>query len=552
MVADIGCSGPVARTEIRHYSATGFGLDGSSMAFAAVAALAALSALALWLLSARSRRTRADDRLEAVLGHLDRHLEAISTSLERVVERSADARAQAVEELELTIDLRELLRRIAAEAAGRTGADAAVVHVIGAAGAQTSATFGAGERPELLEAPSVENASAFRAVTINWTYRAGTGRDGRGLSSALVVPIFEGGVQTGSLATYVPGEGAFGPEQVRALERLAEEASPAIASARRYADARLVLTDPETGLRNEAAYRAELERAVAHAAEAAEPLSLLVLSGTGRTAGSDDSLRDLARLLGRLARAYDVVCRRARGSLAVLLPGATGVSAQSFHLRVLEAASNAALLQSATYDAGLVEWRPGESADGLDARAETAVGDGRTEAVELRAGGAAPNRSAVGGRDAFHDLLVHEIARARQLERPLSLLVLDVVDELRRIGAEHGPAAAANARAAVESGLRSQLRGGPSGSWLEDDALALALVDSTAGDAEGMLTALREAQRPDPAALDWSSVSAGITELARHDDAASVVDRARHALWRAKRAGRGTVVLAMAADDPRP
>jgi PleD family two-component response regulator len=522
------------------------------MAFAAVAALAALSALILWLLAARNRRTRADRRLEAVLGHLDRHLEAISTSLERVVERSAEARTQAVEELELTIDLGELLRRIAAEAAARTGADAAVVHVIGPAGAQTSATFGAGERPELLEAPSVENASALRAVTINWTYRAGTGRDGRGLSSALVVPIFEGGAQTGSLATYVPGERAFGSEQVQALERLAEEASPAIASARRFADTRLALTDPETGLRNETAYRGELERAVTQAAAATEPLSLLLLSNTARTAGSPDSLRDLARLLGRLIRVGDVVCRRTHGSLAVVLPGATGESARSFHLRVLDAASRAALLQSATYEAGLVEWRPGESAESLDARAQAAVRDGRIEAVELQAGSAAPQEvSTVDTGDAFHDRLVHEIARARQLERPLSLLVLDVVDELRRIGVEQGPAAAAKARASVEDGLRSLVRAGPVGSWLEDDALAVASVDSTAEEAESVLTALREGQAPEPAAVDWSSVSAGITELARHDDAASVIDRARHALWRAKRAGRGTVVLAVAADDPR-
>ena len=34
--------------------------------------------------------------------------------------------------------------------------------------------------------------------------------------------------------------------------------------------------------------------------------------------------------------------------------------------------------------------------------------------------------------------------------------------------------------------------------------LAVALVDSTAGDAESVLTTLREAQAPEPEALDWS------------------------------------------------
>jgi GGDEF domain-containing protein len=522
------------------------------MAFAAVAALAALSALALGLLAARRSRLRADRRFEAVLGELDRHMGAISTSLQRVVERSSAARARSVEELELTIDLGELLRRIAAEAAARTGAEAALVQVIGPAGAPMSATFGTGERAEILESPLVENASAFRAVTINWTYRPGAQRAaGRELSSALVVPLVEGSTQTGSLAVYVPAHGAFGPGHVQALERLAEEAAPAIASARRYSDTQLALTDPETGLRNEAGYRTELDRAVAHAAERPEPLSLLALSHAAGGAGNGESLRDLSRLLVRLIRAGDVVCRRSPSSLGVILPGTTGESARSFHLRVLDAASQAALLRPATYAAGLAEWRPGESAEGLDARADAAVGASRLDAVELRAGGApAREHGAVDRRDVLRDQLVREIARARQLARPLALLVLDVADELRRIGAEQGSAAAAHARAAVEARVVGNVRNGTVSCWIGDEALAVLLHGSTAADAENVLAALQAAEPASPQ-LDWEAVSAGITELAWGDDAASVLNRAQHALWRAKRAGRGTVVVATAADDAR-
>jgi hypothetical protein len=57
-------------------------------------------------------------------------------------------------------------------------------------------------------------------------------------------------------------------------------------------------------------------------------------------------------------------------------------------------------------------------------------------------------------------------------------------------------------------------------------------------------------QQP-PSEFEWLGVSAGVTELAWGDDAASVFGRVEHALWRAKRAGTGTVVVAMAADDSR-
>lgn len=112
--------------------------------------------------------------------------------------------------------------------------------------------------------------------------------------------------------------------------------------------------------------------------------------------------------------------------------------------------------------------------------------------------------------------------------------------------------AAAQARTAVEDRVQGQIQAGTVSSWLVDDALVLVLLGSTAGEAESVLSTLRAAQEPGASSINWGAVSGGITELARGDDSASVFDRARHALWRAKRAGRGTVVVAMAADDPRP
>ena len=91
-------------------------------AIAAISACVAMLALALALLAARALRARSDRRFEAVLGKLDEHLAGISRSLERVVERAEGVRARSVDDLGLTVDFDDLLRRIAVEAATRTGA----------------------------------------------------------------------------------------------------------------------------------------------------------------------------------------------------------------------------------------------------------------------------------------------------------------------------------------------------------------------------------------------------------------------------------------------
>lgn len=535
-------------------------MDGSGMANAAIAVSAALLALAVALIVARSRRAHADKRFQTVLEGLDRHMEAISTSLQRVVDRSADARAKSVDELELTIDFVELLRRIAAEASARTHADAAAVHVLGPNGAPAAATFGAENRAELFEAPLAHSAGAFRAMTINWTYGQGVAGDAGGLSSALVVPILEEGVQSGTLAAYVPEHGAFGADHVRALEQLAVEAAPAIASARRFAEAQRAFVDPLTGLRNQKGYEAELERAVARAEETTEPLSVLILSRANGDEPLDDAhaqrlnqiLGELAALLVHLTRAADVVCRRRPEELGIVLPETTGEAARHFHARLLVEASRAAPAQPAAFHVGLAEWRPGETSEELDARAAAMGGRNQYEPLVLRPPpkAAEPPPADAETREGFRDRLVREIARARQLDRPLALIVMDVVDELRRIGAERGAQAADHARGEVEERVQTNLQNSSVSCWIGDDALALILCGSTAVEAEGLFAAIQSSPGP-PSALDWPAVSAGITELSWGDDAASVFGRAEHALWRAKRAGRGTVVVAMAADDSR-
>jgi diguanylate cyclase (GGDEF)-like protein len=518
-------------------------------------------AIVVLLLVARHRWTGSDARFEAVLEQLDLHMTSIATSLERVVERSAAARERGVDELELTIDFRALLRRLAIEAATRTGADAAAVHIRGPGGTPMAGSFGADERADRLEAPLAHTAGPFRAVTINWTRRPGEEGERDPFTSALVVPVVEAGVETGTLAAYAPEAGSFGAEHVRALEALAEEAVPAIASARRYAEAQQALTDAFTGLRNRRGYEIELERAVAHARETGEPLSLLVLNEEGEEraterahdARTDLALRELASLLLEQTRTSDVVCLRKEGEIGILLPETAGDAARRFYVRLREAAARTTFptARQLTFAAGVVEWRPDETSETFDARAALAVRTSRVGVLELAHTSVEPAvRAVTASRQGFEDRLGQEIARARSLDRTLAVLLMNV-DGLARVDEGRDSATVERALAELEARVDANLENGDVSCHIGEEEFAV-ILGGPAERAEAVLAALRTSFETDPPhEFEWLGASAGITELASGDDARSVFGRVEHALWRAKRAGTGTVVVAMAADDPR-
>jgi diguanylate cyclase (GGDEF)-like protein len=528
-----------------------------------IGACVAVLVLVVVLLFVRGRRARSDDRFEAVLVQLDRHMGEISESLERVVERSAAARAKGVDDLELTVDLGELLRRIAIEAATRTRAEAAAVHVEGPGGAPMAGSFGADDRAQPLESPLAHAAGAFRAVTINWTYRPGVEGESDPFASALVVPIVEAGVETGTLAAYAPEAGAFGAEHIRALEALAEEAGPAIASARRFAEAQRAMTDALTGLRNRKGYEVELERAITRAQETGQPLSLLILNRDDPEGAADDTrdlrtdlaLQELAGLLVELTRTTDVVCLREDGEFGIVLPETAGDAARRFYVRLRDEASRKTfpITRQLTFTAGVVEWRPDESSEAFDARALAAVGTNRVDVLELAAPkvGLEHKTAVPATRQDFEERLGHEIVRARSLDRPLAVLLMNV-DGLAHVDERRDRAAVERALAELATRLDSKLDSGDASCHIGEEEFALILGGATADKAEVVLAALQASLEKDPPReFEWLGLSAGITELAWADDVASVFGRAEHALWRAKRAGTGTIVVAMAADDSR-
>jgi len=193
------------------------------------------AALLAWRSRLRSRR-----RLERVVRQLDRCLGEINDSLAGALENSRRIGPARAAELGLTLDLDELLSKIAREAANRTGAEAAAVRVRGPSDEPAVGAFGSDQVAYLLESTfHASGGRPFRAITINWIFPPVLETDEDVFRSALVVPVVEAGVETGAIAGYARKPAAFRPEHARALETLAAEAADGISTARRFTALRL-------------------------------------------------------------------------------------------------------------------------------------------------------------------------------------------------------------------------------------------------------------------------------------------------------------------------
>jgi diguanylate cyclase (GGDEF)-like protein len=544
-----------------------------------VTALAAVSGAALGALVAvgatRLRRARATRRLEPVRARVDEHVAAIGETLDRVAARVAEVGARRRDELELSVDLDELLDQIVVRAAALTGAQAVAIRVQGPGDEPVVASFGTTDGVSLLEtALGPPDERPFRALTINWTYGPTAADSDDSFSAALVVPVVEAGISTGALVAYAGRSSTFASEHLRALSELADEAAPQIANARRFARlGRRSLTDPLTGVRNRSGYELELEREVERAHRTGRPLSLLVLAlgderegGDGESGSDDPAVQELASLLVRTVRTTDIPCRRRDRELAVVLPETKDDGARRLWTRLQRETGSASFAGGRTVSVGLVEWRPNETSHALDSRAAEAVG--RTTVVELESADAAAARAVGFTREhrsrpvgptagapageletRFREHLAAAVADAAARGDGLSVAAVEI-DDLGAVENELGARVADELRRHVAARIDDCVEAGSVVSRLGRDRFAIVLPRATSGDAEVVLAVLQASLDVRPQGLEEGavSISAGIAELARTDDAGTLLDRAERGLRRARAAGGGSVVVARADD----
>lgn len=516
------------------------------MVTAVVAACAALGAYGLLLLALRRGRRQAERRLNAVLARVDEHLQTMSASIAGAVDAALAPRPDRSQAL-LTLDFDELLDVLVAEAAARTGADAAILRIEGPGGRPAIAAFGAGTERETLDrsfGPPGERD--FDAALIDWTYAAeGEHADAR-FESALVVPLARVTGTPGALAVYAHAA-AFEREHASALAGLLRDAAVGLSNARRFAELEArVNVDPVTGIANRRGYELELGRATARSNRTGRPLSVVVVS-------TDDRVAEVARLVTDVTRRSDISCRRGERELAILLPGTASSGAAVLTRRIEDEAKLRFAGGPSTVTVGLVEHASNESPDALDERIDDTLGRPRARRSPLGSTGAragvaaepaAPNGDEHGDslrRDTL-DVLAREHASARGFGRSLAVVVLEV-GGLDVIAETRGADTADDALGRFAGRLDRSLGAGTV-HRLDSARFALVLPGSNVHDAEGLVDALQSSLEP-PHDEDGLVLSAGMTELAEEDDAESGLTRAEHALWQAAQAGSGTVVVAV-------
>jgi len=160
-------------------------------------------------------------------------------------------------------------------------------------------------------------------------------------------------------------------------------------------------------------------------------------------------------------------------------------------------------------------------------------------------------------RRAFHGRLALEVKRARRYGTPLACLMVDM-DHLKPVNDVFGHAAGDRAIATVAEVLRGELRETDFGARYGGDEFVLLLPHTTA--AEGSILASRLCERLGEASLEVDgqpiplAASVGVSELPEGPSehaGEEMVRMADAALYEAKAAGRGRVMLRPAGEGPR-
>jgi diguanylate cyclase (GGDEF)-like protein len=151
----------------------------------------------------------------------------------------------------------------------------------------------------------------------------------------------------------------------------------------------------------------------------------------------------------------------------------------------------------------------------------------------------------------FHETLQREVARAQRYDRSLALVIFDL-DDFKAINDRIGHLAGDGVLAEAADRVRDVVRSADVACRIGGDEFAVILPESTLKDADQLYGRLEAAVSSRPiGSAGRLHLSAGVTELRPDDDAVSLFERADEALYRAKGAGKATVVSVDSKSFPR-
>jgi diguanylate cyclase (GGDEF)-like protein len=144
----------------------------------------------------------------------------------------------------------------------------------------------------------------------------------------------------------------------------------------------------------------------------------------------------------------------------------------------------------------------------------------------------------------FHETLAREVARAHRYDRNLALIIFDL-DDFKAINDRIGHLSGDGVLAEASERIRDVVRSADIACRVGGDEFAVILPESNLSDSEQLYARLRTALSSRPVGQAGPlTMSAGMAELQPDDDAIAFFQRADHALYGAKEAGKGQVVAA--------
>jgi diguanylate cyclase (GGDEF)-like protein len=301
--------------------------------------------------------------------------------------RAAHDRAlvRAARALNASLELQEVLRTLAREAALAVGADLAGVY-LGNGRDGAVATAGHGVPPEwhgLTLAPGEGAAGrvlASGATVAAHEYVAPPAHPLlAGLKAACAVPMAFSGELKGALSVGWLALRQIEDDDRRTLEAIADLATVACHNAETYDQVQQAArTDALTGLLNHGAMQVRVREEIARARRDGTPLSLVIIDLDdfkrvndlrGHQAG-DELLRRVAALLQSELRPYDQVARYGGDEFVLLLPGSDEADARAVAERVRDAVAGGRV---GACSLGVAQWQEPLDADALLEHADRAL-----------------------------------------------------------------------------------------------------------------------------------------------------------------------------------